>query len=151
MTISKKSISVWGPATWLTLHVVAHTAPVMLSREEQDRMKQYLTLVAEHLPCPKCREHFEEFLRRRMTASAVSTRNGLIRLLNDAHNEVNRRRGKPTWSLEDHMWEYKRRVASPTDTVLDLGSFILGIACVLLLSCFLVRQHKRVRLRRCRG
>ena len=138
--VSKKSIQVWGPAMWDTLHVIAHTSPLKLSAAERERMRTLLRSIAAHLPCPRCRAHFEDFLERRMDEDALASRVALVSLLNDAHNEVNVRCGKRKWSLDEHYRAYTR---STTLAAFDTGSFALGILCVLLATCVFVRRQRR--------
>ena len=99
----------WGPGAWNTLHAFAHSAPEALTSNDADRFAQFLRLFAAHLPCPTCRRHFSAFLERRMTASTLSTRAGIVALLNDAHNEVNARTGKRIFSIEEHYRMYSLR------------------------------------------
>ena len=50
--------------------------------------------------CAFCR------LARRATPDALSGRAAVVRLLNDAHNEVNARLGKRVWTLREHYEVY---------------------------------------------
>ena len=145
--VSKKSISVWGPATWLSLHVMAHTAPLRLSDVQRNEARTLLRSIAAHLPCPRCREHFSDFLDRRMNDESLATRASFVSLLNDAHNEVNMRRGKRIWTLAEHYRAYQ--TPSNVDAVFDAGSFAMGILCVILVVCFLTRRQRKIKLARC--
>mgnify|MGYP006079545843 CR=1 FL=1 len=101
----------WGPGAWNTLHVFAHSAPDRLTQDEMQQMAMFLNTFASYLPCPTCRRHFKEFLSRRMTTESLRTRTTIIKLLNDAHNEVNARTGKRVYSLKEHyqIYSFKRR------------------------------------------
>lgn len=96
------SLDCWGPVFWTTLHVIAHTRPIQLSEPEQSELLQLLVLIGKHLPCPLCRQHFLTFLEQRAMSPALSTRASVVALLNDAHNDVNRRRAKRVFTLGEH-------------------------------------------------
>ena len=128
----------WGPGAWNTLHVFAHTAPETLSDVDVGRWETLLITFADYLPCPRCREHFHDFLERRMTPRSLATRGSIVSLLNDAHNEVNARVGKRVYSLKEHYEVYsfhprwrQRDVCAVRDVVLYLivGVVVYRVAC----------------------
>lgn len=131
------TIDKWGPAAWGTLHAFAHTSPKELSDDEAERMAQFLHLFALQLPCPKCRKHFLNFLERRMNDESLRTREGVVRLLHDAHNEVNERTGKRVWTLEEHYTAYRRPKRARVSTI-----EVLGIATLLMLVIRCVQKKK---------
>lgn len=140
------SIREWGPSVWNTLHSFAHTCPIEQDVQQQEETAEFLRLFCKRLPCPKCRDHFREFLDEHLTMDAVSSRDKLVKLLNDAHNEVNKRNGKRVYTLEEHYAVYKRPVPKAIRTSLfRTQDFVL--LSVGLLIVFIV-AHPRVR-RRC--
>mgnify|MGYP006131651519 CR=1 FL=1 len=106
----------WGPGAWNTLHVFAHSAPNELDTGKMQRFAQFLNIFADYLPCPKCRRHFHDFLDRRMTHDSLRTRSSIVKLLNDAHNEVNARTGKRMYTLDEHykVYSFKSRRGAST-------------------------------------
>lgn len=121
-------IKCWGPGGWTMLHAIAHGMPdETLSTPEETW--QLLGLLANHLPCPTCASHFRTFLQRR---EMPRTRSALVSLLNDAHNEVNVRLGKRTYTLEEHT----RLFANPVDPVEQhLGIFFIILLAITLILC----------------
>lgn len=106
------TLDVWGPAAWNTLHVFAHTMPHRLTRDERAELRAFLFAFASYLPCPRCRRHFDGFLRERIhDDAALATREAVVRLLNDAHNDVNARTGKRVFTLREHYEVYSREAA----------------------------------------
>lgn len=99
------AIQTWGPAAWHTLHAFAHTSPEKFPDGYANELHTFLHLFGNYLPCPTCRQHFAEYIDTHLDAS-IDSRDKYIRFLNDAHNEVNRRRGAPTLSLAEHMRKY---------------------------------------------
>jgi hypothetical protein len=128
------TIDRWGPAAWNTLHVVAHTYPRAPTEAQRAETRRFLQLFAAHLPCPTCREHFADFLRRRLDGddAPLASREGLVALLHDAHNEVNRRLGKRTLTLAEHMRLYARPTAPrcPPALVVAAMTAVLVVAAV---------------------
>ena len=105
------TINEWGPCAWNTLHVTAHNFPHHPTDEDRKKTHTFLFLFANHLPCPTCREHFLGLLTDGMpkpSSGPLETRKSLIVFLHDAHNEVNRRRGKREVSLSRHYEVYDR-------------------------------------------
>ena len=123
------SIDEWGPGAWNTLHVFAHSAPTKLTNEEVQKYALFFNIFAEFLPCPRCRRHFQDFLSRRMTDDTLRTRLSIVKLLNDAHNEVNARRGKRVYTLEEHYRVYSFQKQGRNDTLLRVVvvTIVLGI------------------------
>ena len=105
------TIDRWGPAAWNTLHAFAHSVPLTLDATQQSDFVQFLYLFGAHLPCPKCRAHFKEYLDTHIEASDFTTRKSIIAFVHEAHNDVNVRLGKRTWTLHDHMEVYELPVA----------------------------------------
>ena len=129
----------WGPGAWNTLHVFAHSAPKELTREEMQKFAWFLNTFAEYLPCPRCRKHFQEFLDRRMTEDTLRTRSSIVKLLNDAHNEVNARTGKRVYTLDEHyqVYSFQKRRQSPT-----LLRDIVIIAVIAIVVARITRRAK---------
>ena len=138
----------WGPAAWNTLHVFAHTAPRVLDASQREDMRALLHAFARHLPCPRCRRHFVEFLDRRLDDEALSTRERLVALLNDAHNEVNVRTGKRAWTLDEHYAVYQSRGPPLIVRVCRnhrgsaTGVLFLAATALVLLRVFKTREKK---------
>lgn len=121
----------WGPGAWNTLHVFSHSAPKELTNEEMKKFGWFLNTFAEYLPCPKCRRHFQGFLDRRMTDDSLRTRSSIVKLLNDAHNEVNARTGKRIYTLEEHYRVYSFKPRHTTNTLLRDISVVVVVAIVV--------------------
>lgn len=121
----------WGPGAWNTLHVFAHTTPDELTKEEMQKFAWFLNTFAEYLPCPRCRKHFQDFLERRMTEDTLRTHSSIVKLLNDAHNEVNARTGKRVYTLEEHYQVYSFGRQHRNNTLLRDIVIVVVIAIVV--------------------
>ena len=65
---------------------------------------------------------------------ALSTRVGLVRMLHEAHNSVNVRTGKRTWTLAEHYKAFARPCASKSVDVAAIvaACAVLGVAAVFV-------------------
>lgn len=116
----------WGPAAWHTLHAFAHTSPRQLDAGRRARTCEFLRLFGEHLPCPACRAHFRAYLVAHLDEDALGTREDVVRFMNDAHNDVNRRLGKRTWTYEAHCAKFRRSRRRGGDALLWWCAAALG-------------------------
>ena len=105
-TLVTLDTSVWGPQLWKALHVAAYNP------SSEKNMRWWGTLLNEMqygLPCPDCRAHYSAWYRSHplttRSASIIPIRRyvpvSVGQWINDLHNDVNRRTGKPTWSFGD--------------------------------------------------
>ena len=139
------SLNSWGPSGWHLIHVIMMCSPEHLDERQQTEMMQFLVLFGKFLPCPRCRVHFLSFLERNMTRETVRTRENLVRLMNDAHNEVNKQNNKRTFTLREHYaW-----IASPPNKHNDGRTTICVTFCCLFLVSLVAKKmlydksHKR--------
>lgn len=129
------TIDQWGPSAWNTLHAFAHRSSRRFTQKDVETWTTFLTLFSSLLPCPKCRSHFDDFLKRRLSdPNSLVSRETLVSLLNDAHNEVNARNGKKVYTLGEHYDAYKK----PSPLVMkakDVACLVgVSVAIVLLLG-----------------
>ena len=141
------ALGVWGPAAWNTLHAFAHAAPARLTEAAATRGAHFLA--PRPPPVPRCRRHFAPDARR--ARAPLRTRGDLVRLLHDAHNEVNVRTGKRALTLAEHYALYstaappprrprpRRRRAAPSE---------LAAAAVLVAAVVSTVRTKKIEGRR---
>ena len=151
------TIDKWGPGAWNTLHCFAHSAPRSLSDEEQKRACDMLYLFGAHLPCPKCRRHFKQYLDEHVKDKCFATRAAFVRFVHDAHNDVSARLGKRKWTLRDHYRVYARPAELEAERRLGLRSYsssaaerrerFLAVALCVLSACIALVAARRVVVR----
>lgn len=122
------SPSVWGPRMWKTLHTIAFAYPEVPTAEQQQAALSFLTSLAQLLPCQSCRTHFAEYLAK--NPPTLGSREQFAKYLNQFHNAVNTRIGKPTVPY-DSSRAYGKDSFPWIQIVLAV---ILGIAIGFLLS-----------------
>ena len=91
----------WGPTWWSFLHNFAATYPCAPCAADRRAAHRLVESVAALLPCPRCKAHFQALLKR--TPVDVRGRRALAEWMWAAHNEVNRRLGKPEMELEEAL------------------------------------------------
>ena len=96
--------SEWGPQLWKALHVAANSSTA------GSNLQWWGTLLNElqrGIPCPDCRTHYSAWYKSHplRPASLIPIRKPVSvgQWINDLHNDVNRRTGKPTWSFGDSL------------------------------------------------
>lgn len=141
-------ITQWGPAGWNVLHAIAHTQPDVLSARERARLRRFLEEYAHYLPCRVCSRHFAEFVRVRATDDALSTRDTVVRLLHDAHNDVNIRTGKPKMSFREHLRLYSLEAGAPSAFAAAAVATGATVLVTYLVGAHYVPQKKNLRVSR---
>ena len=88
----------WGGITWVFLHTLSYK----IHPEHYLLIKQivwhHIKQLCSNLPCPECAKHATQYLK---TMAVPETKERLIQVLVDFHNVVNRKIGKPLFSIQD--------------------------------------------------
>lgn len=79
--------SIWGPLLWTVLHTVAARSPASWAAIP--------AALRISLPCPDCDAHFNAWCDARPPPSDAAAAS---QWLLDLHNNVNSRKGVPTWT-----------------------------------------------------
>ena len=138
-------ITQWGPSGWNIIHAMAHTFPSELDGDERERLRRFLFDFAHYLPCRICSEHFTEFLRVRATERMLTSRKAVIRLLFDAHNDVNIRTGKRKFTMEEYKRLYSLQDSQPMPRVVMNVTMSLSAAlCMYLVGTRYVSLSKKI-------
>lgn len=95
-----------GNAGWTFIHAVAANFPMVPTDSDKYYARSLLKAVSKLYPCKKCRHHFDKYLAA--SPPDVSSRDALVLWACQAHNDVNRRTGKPEFpcqvDLLDRRW-----------------------------------------------
>ncbi|QSL64465.1 hypothetical protein MERGE_001766 [Pneumocystis wakefieldiae] len=84
-----------GRSTWTFLHTMAANYPKSATVKEQAEMQEFLRVFAKHYPCSYCAQDFREWMSQEKNQAKVGGREELSLWICQAHNEVNRKLGKP--------------------------------------------------------
>ncbi|SCU98015.1 LAFA_0G14906g1_1 [Lachancea sp. 'fantastica'] len=99
--IDPPDVEVLGKSSWTLLHAIAASYPKKPSDFQKGEMKQFMTIFSHVYPCWWCAKDFEKFIRE--NAPKVDSRDELGKWMCDAHNDVNRKLGKPIFDC--NLWE----------------------------------------------
>lgn len=131
--------NIWGPAMWMSIHVVSFNYPVEPSIEQKKTYSKWLVNTGNILPCKYCRENFE----KNMSAAGwrwndtdanirdiMKSRHTFSHFCWKLHNNVNEMLGKKSLEFETIRDMYESmRASCLTDeekTKLELESKELG-------------------------
>ncbi len=99
----------WGPLQWMALHQMLRGYPVSApSEEKQAALRQYVTAMAEVIPCIKCSMHWKQLATTVKTGSRFEALKWSI----DAHNYVNKRLHKPVLTYAEAVKSMNERCAN---------------------------------------
>jgi len=115
-TIPTADTSIWGPPTWIALHIAS-----IVSSQNIALWKELLYALQNDIPCPDCRAHYSGWLQnhpfrtkntmlpiRRIMGQRSTPSPKIIPWLLALHNDVNSRLDPPTpmWSEQQVMDRY---------------------------------------------
>ncbi|KAK9480107.1 ERV/ALR sulfhydryl oxidase domain-containing protein [Lipomyces japonicus] len=92
-----------GRSTWTLLHSVAAQYPEAATGSQQDDMIQFLGIFSKIYPCWHCADDFRIWLNKPENKPQVSGREVFGKWLCGAHNEVNKKLGKPVFDCD--LWK----------------------------------------------
>ncbi|KAK3375980.1 hypothetical protein B0T24DRAFT_656211 [Lasiosphaeria ovina] len=82
-----------GRSAWTLLHSIAATYPTLPTITEQSDVKGFMMLFAKLYPCWVCAEDFQQYIQNQEIRAG--SRDEFGNWLCEAHNEVNKKLGKP--------------------------------------------------------
>ncbi|KAH8887102.1 hypothetical protein GQ53DRAFT_750292 [Thozetella sp. PMI_491] len=94
-----------GRGTWTLLHSIAATYPTQPTAGEQADLRGFFRLFSKLYPCWVCAEDFQQYMRKETIRTG--SREEFGNWLCEAHNEVNKKLGKPTFDCS--KWEERWR------------------------------------------
>ena len=80
----------WGEITWVFLHTIAEKIKEENYENEKKQLLMLIKGVCSNLPCPDCKQHAMQYMKR-VNITHISRKIDLKILLFNFHNEVNRR------------------------------------------------------------
>lgn len=92
-----------GRSSWTLLHLIAATFPESPTNKQQQDLKQFLRLFGGFYPCWFCADDFKEYMEKKEPQTESQDKFG--KWLCDAHNEVNKKLGKPTFDC--NLWKQR--------------------------------------------
>jgi hypothetical protein len=98
----------WGPLLWLLLHTFAEKAgkqdSIITKGDEQRAWPLFMKDLAPIIPCPYCRDHFQQYLKAtpfELPSNYYDWKLYIPHYFYTLHESVNARLGKPSFPEED--------------------------------------------------
>lgn len=92
-------IKVWGPITWNLLHTICEKIYADRFAHAKKDVIQIVLLIIQNIPCPICREHAEQYLKKHNIFSCNS-RDELIKYVFNFHNDASIHAKNPVFGKE---------------------------------------------------
>lgn len=98
----------WGPYFWGTIHITCLGAPEALDETDKQAYAQFFKTMPFILPCGSCGKHFYDTLQVEPVERALASKHTLFAWSVRVHNIVNKRLGKPEWTLHRALDHWNR-------------------------------------------
>ena len=98
---------VWGPIFWATIHITALAYPEEPNYAQKRSAKDFFKSLVELIPCPVCRVHYADNLKKNPIDPFLDNRTDLVNWTVKLHNKVNLDLGKPTITTEQFLKAYE--------------------------------------------
>jgi len=121
----------WGPFFWHTFHITALGYPSDPSYAHKKAAKEFFESLKFLIPCPICRDHYEQHLAKYPITPHLDRRSDLFKWTVLLHNEVNKMLEKRIYTENEVLIYYKRlgaRGRSPVWTPDDFAEAEIGRA-----------------------
>lgn len=89
--VSYKNPKIWGPSTWIFLHSISFSYPEKPTKKDKKNYKNFLISLQYVLPCNKCSEHYEKFIKQNSLDNALESQNNLVKYIIKLHNHINQK------------------------------------------------------------
>mgnify|MGYP000229924304 CR=1 FL=1 len=134
----KGSSQVYGPYLWPFTHFAADCMVDNPDYETRKGFSDFFNSLKYVLPRGLCRDNYRDMLSRYpVTPESFLNRRSAISIVNDLHNDVNSRLGKPVYTLDESMARIQQ-MWNPPDYMLYFLMFIFVIVAML----FMVRAMR---------
>lgn len=105
-----------GAGSWTLLHTIAAYYPAEPDERTRNETRTFLNSFANVFPCKWCATDFQQSLKN--APPRLDSQNEFAKWLCDAHNEVNRKLGKPQFDclLVNQRWRRQTKTDTTHDT-----------------------------------
>lgn len=102
---------VWGPSAWVFLHTIAQCYPERPNASDIQQYTLFFLTLPYVLPCVDCQSETLAYYSNDMPRfqRAFTSRTALMHFVADMHNAVNRRLGKPEYTLTQNGTSARKR------------------------------------------
>jgi len=100
----------WGPHAWIFLHSITFNYPKEPTENDKKIYVSFFKDLGNIIPCEKCAYHYRRHLEEYPIEEALETRETMVQWLISIHNEVNKELGKPLYTYDQVIEEYKYKM-----------------------------------------
>lgn len=127
----------WGPHGWIFLHSVTMNYPKQPTIEDKTLYRDFFRSLRKVLPCEKCAYHYRQHIIDDPIEPVLENRDTLVRWLIKIHNKVNADLGKPQYTYEQVIEEFKYRIMNlDRDDTLVYKVIILCLILYIIIKTF---------------
>ena len=98
----------WGSACWFLFHTLASKVKEDKFDLVKNSLWEQINAICNNLPCPECREHATELMRKSNKNLILSSKRNLEMYLFDFHNLVNKRNNLRVMKIEEYDLLYSK-------------------------------------------
>jgi hypothetical protein len=126
---------IWGPHGWFFIESIVIALPENISPSLQKELKHFFISLSSLLPCEKCRYHFLKYIKKTNIMDIdFSKKDKVLKWINTVHNEIRKRNGSNTISIEKTIKYYDDKYNTKIKTSFkDILYIIIFIIIILLL------------------
>jgi len=131
-----RNIQVLGPMLWKTMHMVADASPEFIDENTEKHYLEYIKSIQYIIPNGKCRDNYRNMIDRMVDNRRIRSRRDFITLINDMHNDVNKRLGKHVYDIDESeksingMWD-TNYITIKFHTIILIIAFIIIIIILI--------------------
>ena len=135
----------WGPHTWKMFHTLVNKVKPEYFNEVKNDLIYFITHISYSLPCPYCSSHARTYFKK-IKINSLHTKDDVIKMVFNFHNNVNNRLKKPIFSYDDLNKTYDHEnTIQVVNTFVNRYSissrrtnlFYIALSCKELLSKFI--------------
>ena len=123
----------WGPGAWKFLHSITFNYPKAPTSRDKEYHANFFNSLQNVIPCEKCAYHYYEHIKDDPIEPALESRDTLVRWLIKIHNKVNEDLGKPQYTYEQVIEEYKYKMMNMDRDETLIYKVIIGALLLFIL------------------
>lgn len=115
--------AVWGPFFWHTMHLAALGYGTNPTLPEKRAAKEFYESLAYMIPCPICKTHYSDFLKKYPITPSLDNRKNLFSWTVQIHNAVNESLNKRQYTEAEGIQFYAKIGARGISPVVTEDNF----------------------------
>lgn len=137
--------NVWGQHAWIFLHSITLNYPSCPTEKDKENMKNFFLSLKNVLPCSKCRNNFENHLKKfPLTDKVLCSKEDLVKWLINIHNSVNEQTGKKIMRYNEVLQFYSNLYHKDYNIYIYIIIFLIFIIICLLTLFFLRKKILKI-------